>query len=125
MTTTGPRPERFSRAHRLRTAGEFRYVYGTRHRRESGPLLVYAAANDLGHPRLGLSVSRKVGGAVRRNRVKRCLREAFRKLKVELDQPFDYVVVVRPHRPLTPDGYAQHLDSLMRRLPDSWRDRSK
>ncbi|MCH2143590.1 MAG: ribonuclease P protein component [Phycisphaerales bacterium] len=123
MNGSPPRPERFSKAHRLRHDREFQHVYEIRHRRESGPLLVYAASNTLTHPRLGLSVSRKVGGAVTRNRVKRRLRESFRKLKVRLDRPFDYVIVVRPHKPITQEAYQTHLETAMQKLADSWTPR--
>jgi ribonuclease P protein component len=58
-----------------------------------------ARPNGLGHPRLGLTVPRRVGKAVRRNRLKRLLREAFRLNQHELPQGMDYVVLVRPHRP--------------------------
>ena len=47
-------------------------------------------------PRLGVSVGRKVGGAVERNRVKRTLREAFWALAPELPERHDFVLVARP-----------------------------
>ena len=121
MTESKPRPERFTRAHRLRHAREFQHVYGLRNRRESGPLLVYAAQNELGHPRLGLSVSRKVGGAVTRNRIKRRLRESFRRIKTELPDPFDYIIVVRPHKPISQVDYRIHLHRAMSKASESWR----
>ncbi len=47
-------------------------------------------------PRLGVSVSRKVGGAVTRNRVKRTLKESFQALREELAPGYDYVIIARP-----------------------------
>lgn len=86
--------ERFRRQHHLRKGAQFERVYGQRRSASDGTLLVYVARNDVGHPRLGLSVSRKHGGAVTRNRWKRLLREAFRLSLDELPE-VDLVAIPR------------------------------
>lgn len=82
---------------RLSRSAEFERVY--RHGRSTGNrnLVLYTFPNaSASRARLGLSVSRKVGGAVARNRVKRLLREAFAQVEAELDPAQDIVVVARP-----------------------------
>jgi ribonuclease P protein component len=59
-------------------------------------LVLHAADSGLGHPRVGFSVSSKVGGAVVRNRLRRRLREAFRPLISGSSSGVDLVVVARP-----------------------------
>ena len=88
---------RFPAALRVKRGEDFDRAYATRRRRDLGAIIVYGAPNGLGVARLGLSVSRKVGGAVRRNRFKRLLREAFRAVQQELPTGLDLVVVARPH----------------------------
>jgi ribonuclease P protein component len=87
----------FPKSRHLRTASQFAAVYAARAARRVGALRVHAIPNELGHHRLGLSVGRRVGTAVRRNRVKRLLREAFRLDQHRLPGAYDLIVVVMPH----------------------------
>jgi ribonuclease P protein component len=85
----------FPKTHRLRSTAEFKRVYDLKRSASNERMIVYAAANDLGHPRLGCSVSRKAGNAVVRNRIKRLFREAFRQLQHRLPA-VDLVLIPRP-----------------------------
>ncbi|HEY1785147.1 MAG TPA: ribonuclease P protein component [Pirellulales bacterium] len=87
--------ERFLSQYRVKRTADFDRAYQLRASVADGCLIVYAAANGLPHPRLGLSVSRKVGGAVIRNRWKRLLREAFRLSRTALPAGVDLIVIPR------------------------------
>jgi ribonuclease P protein component len=82
---------------RLSRSGEFDRVYREGRSHASRHLVVYAFPRADGEsPRLGVSVGRKLGGAVERNRVKRLLREAFWARAEELPEGLDFVIVARP-----------------------------
>ena len=80
-----------------------------------GPLTIYARANDVGHPRLGLTVPRRVGKAHERVAIKRRLREAYRHLRHELP-PWDFVLLVRPHVAMKPGAYGELVKSALPKL---------
>lgn len=87
--------ERFRREERLRKRREFLRVYEQGKKIRGSFVFVYLLENDLAVSRLGLTVSRKVGRPVVRNRVKRRLREVFRRHKNLIERPCDVVLNVR------------------------------
>ncbi len=98
---------------RLTHAREFAAVFNARLKKSAGPLTVHARINEHPHPRLGLSVSRRIGNAAVRTRFKRMIRESFRLSRAAIpslaDRHFDLVVSTRAHDPATLDEYRSWL----------------
>lgn len=132
-----PKTFTFRRRHRLAHARQFQAVYGGRVRKVRGPLTVFALPNGMEHPRLGLSVGRRCGTAVMRNRIKRGVREAFRFAQHELPVieqgaglgvsvgSYDFVVSAAPHEPLTAEDYGRAFVAAAAELHREWIKRLK
>ncbi|MFZ5586199.1 MAG: ribonuclease P protein component [Thermodesulfobacteriota bacterium] len=117
-----------SRDRRLRSRRQ--YLALNRARRWGGrPLLFLWRPNGLAFSRLGLTVSRRVAGAVGRNLVKRRLREAFRRAGGRLPAGIDLVVVARPGAAETAFAelsrlFNQALDQIAAELARNYRPRA-
>lgn len=86
----------FSKKKRLVSNKQFEAVLARKIRVANGLLVLYAAENDCGYPRLGVSVGKSCGGAVERNRLKRLLREAFRQNQGHIPPGLDYLLMISP-----------------------------
>ena len=87
---------RFPRAYRLTARREFIAVYEKGRRAGSTSIVMFALPNTRGHCRLGITVTRKAGPSVQRNRIRRVLRDVFRRHRSELAPALDLVVNARP-----------------------------
>jgi ribonuclease P protein component len=88
-------PQSFPKSEHLRRPADFRRVYDRHCSLRADLLTLYACPNDLDHARIGFSVSRKVGGAVYRNRLRRLYREAYRLVREQLPRGLDLVIIPR------------------------------
>lgn len=87
--------QRFPKSARVRRRPQFLRVQEHGRKASAGPLLALALSRGEGETRLGVTVSKKVGNAVTRNRIRRRVRELFRKGRGMLPRGLDVVVVAR------------------------------
>lgn len=125
-----PRPLTFRERHRLTHAREFEAVYAAKCRKQRGSIILFTRPNALPNPRLGLSISSRVGSAVVRNRFKRLIREAFRLRQYDfITAPdglhYDLIVSVRgDHIPALNPLQTLLLD-LLKDADTEWRRRAR
>jgi len=108
---------------KLHGAKAFAAVYKARTRAMAGYLTVFAIPNQLSYNRLGLSVPRGGGTAIRRNQIKRRLREAFRQSQHALPSGYDLAIRVRSHEPRSVEEYAASLSEAVGKLHRTWQKR--
>ena len=85
----------FPKSYRVLLKKDFTYLRDQSRKDFESPLIIYSKASrlNLPHARLGMSISSKQGNSVRRNRLKRLLREEFRKNPLRHDLPLDILLV--------------------------------
>lgn len=119
-----PDDEKFRSAERLKKRPQFLRARRNGWRQQGRRVIVYVVANDAGHPRLGVTVSRRVGNAVVRNRWKRRLREIFRRGKHHFGDSHDVVIIAKAGAELPPfDQLREDVYQTVRRAVGSYRDR--
>jgi ribonuclease P protein component len=91
-----PGSQKYPRRERLTRRSEYLRVYAVGTKRVGRAFICYTARHEGQGRKVGFAVSRKVGSAVVRNRIKRYLREIYRRNRVHLDQETHFVVVARP-----------------------------
>jgi ribonuclease P protein component len=113
--TPGHAGERLRSEERLRRRTDYLRCYRTGRRRHGPLAIVYFAPNQLGHPSIGITASRKVGKSVVRQRLKRRIREIYRRWpgRAQLP-PVDLVVHLKPESGKS--GFPEFREDLLRLL---------
>src|SRR5262245_53799179 len=107
---------RFRKTDHLRSPLDFQRVFERRRSVSDNWLIVYGCENGLDRLRLGLSVSRKYGKAVQRNRLRRLYREAFRLTRGEMPAGLDLVLIPRSAKAPTLADLKKSLPKLVHSL---------
>jgi ribonuclease P protein component len=79
---------------RIKKSSEFDALFKAKNSFANRAFIVYQKKNDLSHYRVGLSVSKKLGNAVTRNRVKRLIRAALREFSASISMT-DFIIIAR------------------------------
>ncbi len=112
--------QKFPKAAHVRSKLDFAAIYERGLRISDACMSLISLANDESRTRLGLAVSKRCGNSVRRNRLKRRLREAFRLSQAELPTGLDLVIQPRADTPIQLAALRQSLISLTKRAAKKW-----
>lgn len=105
---------KFTKTEHLTKKKEFEKVFNDGKVFKNAKIVFYVIANNYEYSRLGLVVSKKVGNAVQRNRVKRLLRETYRLNKHLLTANVDVIAI--PRRPFTTDLKLSDIENEFKKL---------
>lgn len=105
--------------------GTFTKIMDARVRETAGPLVFHAVPGTTANSRLGISIGRRVGNAVARNKIKRMIREAFRLSRSGWPAAYDLVVIIRPHEVMTLEQYSKRLNGAVERLHTKWANKPR
>ena len=108
---------------RLKSSQDFARIFEQNHRVSDRHLLIFGGSNDLEWSRFGLSVSKKHGNAIQRNRKKRLLREAYRNSREKIPTGFDWILIPRVGPEPTFNDYRRSLVKLTNRLAQQMTER--
>ena len=87
----------FPPSRRLRSSRDFARIYELKQRAGDRFILIFAARNNLGSTRIGLSVSKKHGNSIARHRIRRLIREAYRQVQHQVPEGLDLICIPRAH----------------------------
>ncbi len=120
-----PRGFALGRSRRLTGDGTFSGVMAARAKCAHALFAMHTQPNTRPYSRLGISISRKVGGATIRNQIKRLVREAFRLQSPTWGDAYDVILVIRPHTPVALTQYQRALDESIENLHALWMKRAQ
>lgn len=112
--------ETFRKSERIRKRGDFLTIQHEGRRLSSPHFTLLLYPRESGLNRLGITASRRVGGAVKRNRIKRLLREYFRRNKSSFCGPCDILIIVKKmSQKLTFQEVQEEIDKILRYKVDA------